>query len=289
MIYLDGQYLPEDQAKVSVFDHGLLYGDGVFEGIRSYDGLVFCMDEHLDRLYNSADFIELKIPISKSEFSDVIVEVLKRNSLISGYIRPVVTRGVGDLGLNPTACPKATIFVIADTLTLYPKKCYENGLEVAIIDTVRNHHKAISPRIKSLNYLNNILGRLEVNRLGVGEGIMLNSDGNIGEATADNLFLVKDRCVFTPEIDHGALPGITRGSVMELAKKDGLTVVEKALKPEDLYSADECFLTGTGAEVIPVRVADGKPIGTGKPGKITLRLIELFKELTTQRGRRYTL
>lgn len=294
-IYIDGNFYSKEAAKISVFDHGLLYGDGVFEGIRAYEGLVFCLDEHLARLYDSAATIELEIPLSRSEFADVIVETLRRNRITSGYIRPVVTRGFGNLGLDPRACPKATVIVIADKLTLYPPKFYEEGLEVAIINTRRNLATAIPPRIKSLNYINNVLGRLEVNRLGVGEGIMLNVDGNIGEATADNVFVVKNRALRTPKIDHSALPGITRARVMELAAEAGVPSEEATVTPADLYAADECFLTGTGAEIVPVRSIRGSNgsesaiLGTGRPGPITLQLTERFKALTKTRGRRYTI
>lgn len=293
MIYIDGQFYTKADAKISVFDHGLLYGDGVFEGIRAYDGLCFCLDEHIDRLYRSARAIALEIPISKSAFADIVIEVLRRNDLRSGYVRPIVTRGVGDLGLDPRKCPTPSIIVMADRLTLYPAECYEHGLEIAIVSTRRNLSTALSPQIKSLNYLNNILARLEVNRMGVGEGLMLNAEGHIAEATADNVFIVRGDfssgkpLIETPAVHCGALPGITRRCVMDLAARDGFEIRETTLTPYDIYTADECFLTGTGAEVVPVRAVEGRPVGDGKPGPVTKRLIELFREVTKTRGRRF--
>jgi len=289
IVYIDGQFLPKSEAKISVFDHGLLYGDGVFEGIRAYKNLVFCLDEHLDRLYMSARAIALHIPIGKQEFSDIIVETLRRNKLDSGYIRPVVTRGVGDLGLDPRRCSKASIIVIADQLVIYPREYYEEGLDVAIVSTRRNLSTATPPQVKSLNYLNNILARLEVNRMGAGEGIILNDDGYVAEATADNIFIVRKNVVETPAVHHGALPGITRGVVLELARAAGYEVRESTLTAYDLYTSDECFLTGTGAEVIPVKSIEDRAIGDGRPGRVTKHLLQLFHEQTRTRGRQYTL
>jgi len=286
-IYIDGKFLPKEEAKISVYDHGFLYGDGVFEGIRAYEGNVFCLDEHIDRLFLSARAIALEPPISKKEFSDIIVETLKRNGLKSGYIRPIVTRGKGDLGLDPRKCPKPSVLVIADTLAIYPEEFYKNGLEIAIVATRRNLPTALPPQVKSLNYLNNILARIEVNRMNVGEGVMLNSEGFIAEATADNIFIVRKNVIETPATYHGALPGITRNCVIELARKDGKEVLETALTPYDLYTADECFLTGTAAEVVPVTKIEDRIIGSGKPGLITCRLRELFKSITSTRGRKY--
>ncbi|RMH59043.1 MAG: branched-chain-amino-acid transaminase [Candidatus Hydrogenedentota bacterium] len=288
-VYIDGEFLPEEDAKISIFDHGFLYGDGVFEGIRSYEGLVFCLDEHIDRLYKSARAIALEVPIPRDEFADVIVETLRRNSLLSGYVRPIVTRGCGDLGLDPRKCPKPSVIVAADKLTLYPEEFYRDGLEVTFVSTRRNIPDALPPQVKSLNYLNNILGRLEVNRMGVGEGIMLNALGFIAEATADNVFIVKEGVLKTPTTSSGALPGITRSCVLELAREEGIPVEETELTPYDLYAADECFLTGTGAEVVPVRAVEGRPVGTGRPGPMTRKLIEKFRNLTKSRGRRYEL
>lgn len=287
VVYIDGTFYPKSQARISVFDHGFLYGDGVFEGIRAYEGNVFCLAEHIDRLYNSARAIALEIPISKKKFGDLVVEVLRRNNLRSGYVRPIVSRGVGDLGLDPRKCPMPSIVIAADKLTLYPQDFYDNGLEIAIVSTRRNIPTALSPSIKSLNYLNNILARLEVNRMGVGEGIMLNAEGYVAEATADNIFVVRGRAIDTPATYLGALPGITRGCVLELAKKAGFTVRESCLTPYDLYTADECFLTGTGAEVVPVKAIEGRPIGDGRPGPITRKLIGLFRAITKKRGRKF--
>jgi len=287
IIHIDGRFLPESKAFISVFDHGFLYGDGVFEGIRAYDGNVFCLDEHIERLYNSARAIALTMPLTPKKFGDVIVEVLRRNHLRSGYVRPIVSRGKGDLGLDPRKCPKPSIIVIADKLTLYPEDFYQNGLEVAIVATRRNLPTALPPQVKSLNYLNNILARLEVNRMGVGEGIMLNAEGYIAEATADNVFIVNRDLVRTPATHYGALPGITRGCVIELAREAGYCVEETGLTPYDLYTADECFLTGTGAEVVPVKAIEGRPIGSGQPGPVTRKLIGLFRAITRTRGRRF--
>lgn len=287
-IWIDGTFYAKAEAKISVFDHGFLYGDGVFEGIRAYDGNVFCLDEHIARLFNSARAIALEPPMSRSAIGDVIVETLKKNRLVSGYVRPIVTRGVGDLGLDPRKCPAASVVVIADTLQLYPKQFYDEGLEIAIVSTRRNLATALSPQIKSLNYLNNILARLEVNRMGVGEGIMLNHEGFVAEATADNVFIVSNGVIKTPAIPMGALPGITRGCVLELAREHGMSVLETILTSYDLYTADECFLTGTGAEVVPVRAIEGRTIGTGKPGPVTRQLIDLFRSITKTRGRRFS-
>ncbi len=287
-VWIDGTFFPKSEAKVSVFDHGFLYGDGVFEGVRAYEGNVFCLDEHIERLFNSARAIALEIPLTRQEIGDAIVETLKRNKLTSGYIRPIVSRGIGDLGLDPRKCPKASVIVIADTLQMYPQQFYDEGLEIAIVSTRRNLPTALSPQIKSLNYLNNILARLEVNRLGVGEGIMLNHEGYVAEATADNIFIVKGGAIKTPAIPMGALPGITRGCVIELARDAGMNVIETILTPYDLYTADECFLTGTGAEVVPARAIEGRAIGSGKPGPITRKLIELFRGIVKVRGRRFS-
>lgn len=285
-VYIDGTFYPKAEAKISVFDHGLLYGDGVFEGIRAYDGLVFCLDEHLERLYASARAITLCPPLSMEEMAEAICETFRKNGMTSGYCRPLFTRGVGDLGLNPVKCPKASVIIAVSQLQLYPKECYEKGMDAVICATRRNVPTALSPQIKSLNYLNNIMARLEVNRAGVGEGIMLSADGYLAEATADNLFLVKKGELFTPPTSLGALPGITRRCVMDLAREAGITVKEPHLTSFDLYTADECFLTGTGAEVIPVHTVDGRMIGNGKPGPVTRQLITAFRNLTAQRGRK---
>jgi len=284
IIYLNGRFVPQEEAVVSVFDHGLLYGDGVFEGIRAYHGRVFKLREHIDRLYESAKSIALDIPLSREEMQEVVLETLRRNRLHDGYIRLVVSRGVGDLGLDPRKCPKPTIFCIAASIQLYPEEYYERGLEVITVATRRNIAEAINPRIKSLNYLNNILAKIEAILAGVPEAIMLNNEGYVAEATGDNVFIVKNGCLVTPPPFAGLLEGITRNTIMELARARGISVRETLFTRHDLYVADECFLTGTAAEVIPVVRIDGRTIGDGKPGKLTTLLIGDFRELTRRDG-----
>lgn len=286
-VYLDGKLVNKEDAKITVFDHGLLYGDGVFEGIRSYSGLVFKLKEHVDRLFASAKAIELVIPMSKEDIAQAVVQTLKANKLKDAYIRLVVTRGAGDLGLDPRKCKSATVFIITDRIVLYPKEFYELGLEIVIAKTRRNIRAALDPQIKSLNYLNNILAKIEAIKAGVEEAIMLTSDGHIAECTGDNIFIVKKGILATPPADAGALKGITRNAVMQLAGKEGILVKEEMMKPEDLYEADECFLTGTAAEIIPVTKIDGHTIGGGKPGKITKKLLGQFRELTKVDGVKY--
>lgn len=284
IIYLDGQFVPKEQAVVSVFDHGLLYGDGVFEGIRAYHGRVFRLGEHLDRLYESARSIAMEIPVSKDEMQEIVLETLRRNNLRDAYIRLVVTRGVGDLGLDPRKCPKPTVFCIAASIQLYPEELYQRGLEVITVSTRRNISVACNPRVKSLNYLNNIYAKIEANLAGVPEAIMLNAEGYVAEATGDNIFLVKKGVLITPPAYVGILEGVTRNAVMDLARQKGIPVEEKLFTLHDVYTADECFLTGTAAEVIPTVKVDGRPIGDGKPGKITWELITAFRELTKVDG-----
>lgn len=286
-VFLNGELVDKRDAKITVFDHGLLYGDGVFEGIRSYNGLIFKLSEHLDRLFRSAETIELAIPMSKKELEEAVIKTLKSNRLKDAYIRLVITRGVGDLGLDPRKCKTPTVFIITDKIVLYPKEFYENGLEIVIAKTRRNIKEALDPRIKSLNYLNNILAKIEAIKAKVEEAIMLSSDGYVAECTGDNIFIVKDGTLSTPPADIGALKGVTRLAVIDLAKKDGIPVREEMIKPENLYAANECLLTGTAAEIIPVTKIDGHIIGNGKPGKITLRLLKAFKELTKTDGVRY--
>ena len=288
-VYLNGKLVKKEDAKISIFDHGLLYGDGVFEGIRSYAGLVFKLEEHVDRLFESAEAIELSIPMAKKEIIAAVVETLKANGLSDAYIRLVVTRGAGDLGLDPRKCKQATVFIITDKIVLYPKEFYENGLEIIIAKTRRNIQQALNPQIKSLNYLNNILAKIEAIKSGVEEAIMLNSDGFIAECTGDNIFIVKNGVIFTPPADAGMLKGITRNAVIELAGKSRIKVSEKMMKPEDLHSADECFLTGTAAEIVPVAKIDGKLIGRGKPGEMTKKLLKQFREITVTDGVKYEL
>jgi len=284
IIYLNGKYVPEEQAVVSVFDHGLLYGDGVFEGIRAYNGRVFKLHEHLVRLYESARTIDLEIPLSMEEMHEVVLETLRRNSLRDAYIRLVVTRGKGDLGLDPNKCPRPTVFCIAATIRLYPEELYEKGLIVITVSTRRNIPDALTPRVKSLNYLNNIYAKMEANLAGVPEAIMLNSEGYVAEATGDNIFIVKNGVLITPPTYIGLLEGVTRNTVMDLARQKGIPVEEKVFTLHDVYNADECFLTGTAAEVIPTVMVDGRVIADGKPGKMTRELISAFRELTKVDG-----
>ena len=284
IIYLDGQYVEEENAKVSVFDHGLLYGDGVFEGIRAYHGFVFKLKEHIDRLYQGAHTIGLRINETPEEMAQVVVETCRRNNLTDAYIRLVVTRGKGDLGLDPNKCPKSTTFCIAATIKLYPEELYQKGMGVVTVATRRNISEACNPRVKSLNYLNNIYAKMEANLAGAGEGIMLNNEGYVAEATGDNVFYVKNGVLITPPIYAGLLEGITRNCVMELARKRGIEVKETLFTRMDLYTADECFLTGTAAEVIPVVKYDGRVIGKGEPGEITKMLIEDYRNYIKNAG-----
>ncbi|MBC8001465.1 MAG: branched-chain-amino-acid transaminase [Opitutaceae bacterium] len=283
-IYIDGKYYDEKNAKISVFDHGLLYGDGIFEGIRAYNGRVFKLKEHIDRLFYSAKAILLSIPMSHADLMKATVETCRKNRIRNGYIRLVVTRGVGGLGLNPNKCKKPSIIVIADKIQLYPAEYYERGLDIITVPTVRNLHSALNPAIKSLNYLNNILAKIEANNGGCEEAVMLNSEGFVSECTGDNLFIVKGGHLLTPPLSAGALYGITRGVVMELGRQQGLQVSEPNLTRYDLFNADECFLTGTGAELIPVVKIDGRIIGSGKPGPLTRKLVESYHSLTNSTG-----
>jgi branched-chain amino acid aminotransferase len=275
-IYIDGKYYPEKEAKISVFDHGLLYGDGVFEGIRAYDGYVLKLDEHISRLCASAKAINLEIPLSKSEFKEAVLETIRKNKLKNTYIRIVVTRGYGDLGLDPRKCSKPTIIIIAS----YIPPLFEGVDAVAIVaSTRRNAVTALNPMIKSLNYLNNILAKIEANRVNAQEAIMLNQNGTISEGTGDNLFIAKDGKIFTPPPSAAILIGITRGIAIQLAEEDGIEVVEREITVHELVNADEAFLTGTAAEIAPLVEVDGKKIGDGKPGPITSKLMEKFKEI----------
>lgn len=284
-IYLDGKMVEKEEAVVSVFDHGLLYGDGVFEGIRAYNGRVFRLREHIDRLYHSALVIMLDIPLTRKEMEKAVLDTLAANKLKDAYIRLVVTRGSGDLGLDPKKCARATYFIIADKIKLYPEEMYINGLEVITASTRRNIPDALNPCVKSLNYLNNIMAKIEASRANVPEAIMLNATGHVAECTGDNIFVVRDNALITPPSSAGALEGITRGAVMELAEnKLKLRVREENMTIFQLYTADECFLTGTAAEVIPVVKIDGRLIADGKPGKTTVKLVREFKELTRLTG-----
>jgi branched-chain amino acid aminotransferase len=289
-VYINGKFYDKKDAKISVFDHGLLYGDGVFEGIRAYNRLVFKLREHIDRLFESAHTIMLKIPLTKEQMVKAVVLTLKENNLKDAYIRLVVTRGEGDLGLDPRRCAgHATLIIIADKIALYPDqdKLYKNGLEIITVPTIRNLPEALNPQIKSLNYLNNILAKIEAINAGFDEAIMLDSLGYVAECTGDNIFIVKRNELYTPPQCMGTLRGITRDAVLEIARKSKIPVHEHVLTRHELYISDECFLTGTAAQIIPVVKVDGRIIGSGKPGKLTLSLTKKFKELTKKEGIRY--
>jgi branched-chain amino acid aminotransferase len=283
-IFIDGKFYSERDAKISVFDHGFLYGDGVFEGIRAYNGRVFKLKEHIDRLFYSAKAILLEIPMSHEELSDAVLESCRMNKIRDGYIRLVVTRGVGTLGLNPRSCKKPSTVIIAGKIQVYPPEVYARGIDIVTVPTVRNLHSALNPAIKSLNYLNNILARIEANNAGCENGLMLNAEGFVSECTVDNVFIIKNGDVFTPPLSAGALYGITRKTVIDLAVQNGLKVTEPNLTRYDLYNADECFLTGTGAEIMPVIKIDGRMIGTGQPGSLTRKLVEEYHALTKTSG-----
>jgi branched-chain amino acid aminotransferase len=281
-VYIDGKLYAKEDAKISVYDHGLLYGDGVFEGIRSYGGKVFRMQAHLDRLWSSAKAILLNVPMTKVEMARAIEETLAANGIQDGYIRVVLTRGVGTLGLDPNLCPHPQVIIITDYIALYPQELYTKGLEIVTVSVARNHPAALSPRIKSLNYLNNILAKIEGQKAGCVEALMLNHKGEVAECTGDNIFLVRDGALLTPSMESGILEGITRDAVIEIALAAGITVREIPLTKHDVYIADECFLTGTAAEVIPVVKVDGRAIGDGLPGPMTRDLIERFHKLTRE-------
>ena len=276
-VWIDGKLYEKADAKVSVYDHGLLYGDGVFEGIRVYNGKIFECEPHLDRLWASARAIRLAIPFSRDQVRSAMEETVRVNGFKDCYIRLVVTRGFGDLGINPLKSPKPSVFIIADLISIYPKEMYEKGIPIITSSVIRNHPSALSPRIKSLNYLNNILAKMEANDAGVSEAVMLNHNGNVSECTADNIFIVRGGEVQTPGTSDGILEGVTRAVILTLCGRLNVPCVEKTLQRHDLYIADECFLTGTGAEVIPVSRIDGRDVGTGQPGPITKRLIEAFR------------
>lgn len=284
VVYINGRILSKEQAVISVFDHALLYGDGVFEGIRAYNGTAFRLEAHLERLYESAHAIALEIPLSRQEMADAVRQTLEASGGEASYIRLIVTRGVGDLGLDPQKCGRPQVIIIADRIELYPAELYQRGLRTVTVATMRNHPNALNPRIKSLNYLNNILAKIEALRSGCTEAIMLNKDGFVAECTGDNIFIVKGKALLTPPEHAGILVGVTRQVVMELAGAAGVTPAEKDLSRFDLYVADECFLTGTAAEIVPVVSIDGRDIGKGRPGPVTLRLRELFREQTSRSG-----
>ncbi len=285
-IYLDGKFVDQADAKISVFDHGLLYGDGVFEGIRLYQGNVFRLEEHLERLEMSAKAILLDLPWSRKEISDATRETCRQNGLADGYIRLVVTRGVGDLGLSPWLCPKPSIFIIAAKIALYPAEHYTSGLSICTVPTRRINPAALPPTVKSLNYLNNILAKIEAKQSGCLEAIMLNDQGYVAECTGDNLFVIRKGEILTPSASQGALKGITRDAIFDIAAEIGVPMREANLTRYDVWCADECFLTGTAAEVIPVVKLDGRVIGDGKPGSVTARVLEAFRRRVLVEGTR---
>jgi branched-chain amino acid aminotransferase len=283
-IYIDGKFYSEAEAKVSVFDHGLLYGDGVFEGIRIYNGRVFRLEEHLERLWASARSICLEIPMTRQGMTEALLETIRQNHLREGYIRLIVTRGVGNLGLNPEQCKNPSVIIIAATIALYHEDFYRKGLTIVTVATRRSNPASLNPAVKSLNYLNNVMARIEANLAGADEALMLNDAGNVAECTADNVFIIKHGQIFTPPITAGALRGITRSVVFDIAGEFDIEVTEANLTRHDIFVADECFLTGTAAEIVPVVKADGRLIGNGKPGPITMRIIARFREITRETG-----
>jgi branched-chain amino acid aminotransferase len=281
LVYIDGKFYPKSEAKISVYDHGLLYGDGVFEGIRAYNGIVFKLKEHLDRLYKSAHPIFLKIPLTKEQLSEAVVETLKKNNLTDAYIRLVVTRGIGDLGLDPRKCPKPAIIIIAEPLLqLHSAEKVENGISTIITWVKRNPVDTATHEMKSLNYLNSILGKIEANNTGADEAICLDKTGYVCEGVGENIFIVRDGKLLTPPLSSGALDGITRALIIRLAKKLGIEVTERNITPNELFTADEAFFTGTAAEVAPIREVNKRVIGAGKPGPVTKRIMQEFKKAT---------
>lgn len=283
-IYIDGQYYDQNDAKISVFDHGLLYGDGIFEGIRFYNRRVFKLEEHMDRLYDSAKAICLEIPISREQLTADLLECIAGSGLDDGYVRLVVTRGVGDLGLNPRLCKRASIIIIAAKISLYSEELYQRGLDIVTVATRRINNAALPPAVKSLNYLNNVLAKIEAMHANAAEALMLNDQGYIAECTADNVFVIKGGRVFTPPVTAGSLRGITRGVIFDLCAEADIPITEPELTRYDVFTADECFLTGTAAEIIPVVRCDTRVIGDGKPGPVTSRLLKMFRELVRNSG-----
>ncbi|MHB1406935.1 MAG: branched-chain-amino-acid transaminase [Desulfitobacteriaceae bacterium] len=283
-IYCNGAYVPEEEAKVSIFDHGFLYGDGIFEGIRAYHGRVFKLPEHLKRLYESAQSIRLDIGMPLEDMQEIVLETLRRNNLRDAYIRLVVSRGKGDLGLDPNNCPKAATFCISDQIKLFAPSMYEQGLEVKTVAIRRNNQDSLNPRIKSLNYLNNIMAKIEAVQAGVMEAVMLNQEGFVAEGTGDNIFMYRNGVLYTPPIYAGILEGITRNTVLDTARRQGMEVREELFTRHDLYTSDEIFLTGTAAELIPVVKVDGRIIGKGAPGEVFKKLLVEFRELTKVDG-----
>jgi len=286
-VYINGKYFDKKDAKVSVFDHGLLYGDGVFEGIRSYKRLVFKLKEHIDRLYESGHGIMMQITMPKKEMMRAVIDTLKLNKLDDAYIRLIVTRGIGDLGLDPRKCKDPSIIIITDKIQLYPEKLYKDGLRLITVPTPRNIPEALNPQIKSLNYLNNILAKIEAINSGYEEALMFTASGYVAECTGDNIFIMKGNALITPPAYLGILKGITRAAVMDIGRKLGLEIREDVLTRHNLFTADECFLTGTAAEIMPVISIEKRAVGNGKPGKATLKLMKEFRELTKKDGVKY--
>jgi len=286
-IYLNGEFVSRKEAKISVYDHGLLYGDGVFEGLRTYNGRIFKLQEHIDRLYKSAKYICLDIPLTKEKLAKIILETTRINGRKNCYIRVVVTRGEGDLGLDPDKCAKPTVFIIVDKIELYPDKFYKEGMEIITVPTQRNSASNIDPCVKSLNYLNNILGKIEAKNAGFNEAIMLSKEGFITECTGDNVFILKDNILKTPPTHLGVLDGITRRVIMKMAKKLAVNVREEIISRYDLFNAQECFLTGTAAEIIPIVKVDGRIIGDGKVGIMTNKIRAEFKKIIEKEGTKY--
>jgi len=283
-VYVDGNFVPKDQAVISVFDHGLLYGDGIFEGIRLYNKKVFELDRHLERLYNSAKVLMLKIPLSKENLRETILETCRKNSLSDGYLRVVITRGIGDLGLDPEKCHSPSVIVIVDKIIFYPREYYENGMSIITVPTRRNSPEGLNPRIKSLNYLNNIMAKMEARCSGAPEALMLNNEGYVAECTGDNIFIFKNASLLTPSASSGALKGITQEIVIELARELNIPCKETILSRYDLFIAEECFLTGTAAEIVPVVEIDRRKIGSGRVGSVTKRLMTQFREKVQNDG-----
>jgi len=284
IVYVNGRFVSKEDATVSVFDHGFLYGDGVFEGIRVYHGRIFKLDAHVNRLFESAYTLGIQIPLSRQEMTQAIVETVRRTGLRDAYIRPVVSRGTGDLGIDPRKCPRPSVIIIVDSIQLYPDEAYRKGLRMITTSTRQRPVDVLNPRIKTCNYLNNILARMEVNLVGVDEGLMLTTQGYVAECTADNIFIVKAGRVLTPPPYLGILQGVTRQTVLDLCGQLGLPAVEQILTLHDMYGADEAFLTGTGAELGPVVELDGRKIGTARPGPVTLRILAAFRELAAREG-----
>ncbi len=283
-IYIDGEFFDESTAKISVFDHGLLYGDGVFEGIRYYNGRLFKLDEHIRRLFDSARAIALEIPMSAGQMAEAVLLTVRENGMRDGYVRLLVTRGVGTLGLSPFTCSRPSVVIIAAKIALYPEECYSRGLKLITCATRRPAPASLSPQVKSLNYLNNVMAKVEAIQAGAEEGLMLNEQGYVAECTGDNIFIVKDGRILTPPITAGALGGITRAAIFEIGASLGIEVLEQEMTRYEIFTADECFLTGSAAEVVPVVTLDERKIGDCRPGPVTLRVIEAFREMTRNTG-----